>query len=93
MRAEFAPRISVDDIRNFNPPIICLDIRPPEEWVFLKIYDNVLMFCRFAIRNHPGSISINLKETTFKELTQYKGKHITIIGDRGDNAAKVFMCN
>lgn len=31
MRVEFAPRISVEDIRNFSPPILCLDIRPSEE--------------------------------------------------------------
>ena len=76
MRVEFAPRILVEDIRNFSPNILCLDIRAPEE---------------FNMKNFPGSINLNLKETTFKDLNSYQGKHITIIGDRGDNAVKVCL--
>ena len=39
MRVELAPRIAFDDIRNFTPSIVCLDIRPPEEYVInLMVY-------------------------------------------------------
>ena len=69
-----APRILFEDLQNFSPSIVRLDIRPSEE---------------FSLRSTSGSVHLNLKETTFRDLEPHKGKHIAVIGDRGDNAPKV----
>ena len=74
MRVELAPRILIEDVQNSPLDMILLDIRPSDEYN----------------HNHiPGSIHLNLKETSFRDLNVHSGKHIVVIGNRGNDAAKV----
>jgi hypothetical protein len=76
LRQEVAPRITVADLQSFrgekDSTMAWVDIRDPAE---------------FAEINYPGSVNLNLKATTLNHLERLRGKHIVIIGNRGDSGA------
>merc|ERR1712137_287585 len=74
MRSELAPRILIEDVLNSSLSMVLLDIRSGED---------------FNQGHIPGSIHLNLKETSFRDLNIHSGKHIVVIGNRGNDASKL----